>query len=207
MTDSGVSEGALHEMVDTSSVADSVCDCPPDLVDQNRTDTPASHAATKGSYETAEIVMCSSEARPQGKQCQLVVQALRAMMCHYAAVGLVPCPESAQAVAYVARPRVSSAAWCSTHDSRDAIVSGFALAVKATLEKERRLTAELHPAIRSNNLAAVELLLREGASACGCDQFGWTPLHGASMYGSADLCSLLLDSRANPNALNAVSVW
>ena len=48
--------------------------------------------------------------------------------------------------------------------------------------------------------AAVDLILRAGASASAGDSSGWTPLHTAGMAGHAELASRLLRAGASPKA-------
>jgi uncharacterized protein len=60
-------------------------------------------------------------------------------------------------------------------------------------------TRPLHWAIRANETAIAELLLRAGADAKAADRLGVTPLFLAAMNGNGPLMRKLLDAGANPN--------
>jgi len=54
---------------------------------------------------------------------------------------------------------------------------------------------------------AVQSALEATADPSEKDKFGWTALHVAAHQGSFEICSLLLERRADPLASACVSVW
>ena len=54
-------------------------------------------------------------------------------------------------------------------------------------------------AIRTNHLSALKKMSRSGLAGVK-DKLGWTPLHFAALYGSADAVRILLAAGADPNA-------
>jgi len=63
-------------------------------------------------------------------------------------------------------------------------------------------TTALHWAVRANDLAKAEALLRAGADAKAADRYGVTPLYLACVNGSAAMISKLLTAGADANAVD-----
>jgi ankyrin repeat protein len=62
-------------------------------------------------------------------------------------------------------------------------------------------TTPLHLAVRSNDLPAVQRLLRGGANASAANRYGVTPLSLAAENGNAEMASILLKAGADPKAM------
>src|SRR2546425_378857 len=69
-------------------------------------------------------------------------------------------------------------------------------------KNDSALNDELFRAIRANDSAAVEALLRRGAQVNSKDEDGATPLMHASINGDPGLVKVLLEKGADPNARN-----
>jgi ankyrin repeat protein len=88
-------------------------------------------------------------------------------------------------------------------------VRRFGIAVLGTLlfvthltakeAKEADGTTPLHWAVRADDSAAVDRLLRGGADAKAADRYGVTPLYLAAVNGNAAIIRKLLDAGADPN--------
>src|SRR5436190_10426289 len=62
-------------------------------------------------------------------------------------------------------------------------------------------TTPLHVAIRANDLAKVQSLLRAGADASSANRYGITPLSLAAENGNAEMTAILLKAGADPKAV------
>jgi ankyrin repeat protein len=82
-----------------------------------------------------------------------------------------------------------------------AIVTALLLAtcLFAKERKEADGTTPLHWAVRADDSAAVDRLLRDGADAKAADRYGVTPLYLAAVNGNAAIIRKLLDAGADPN--------
>jgi len=61
-------------------------------------------------------------------------------------------------------------------------------------------TSAFHLAVRDNNVAEAQRLLRAGADVKAANRYGITPLYLAALNGSAPMLQILLDAGADPNA-------
>jgi len=64
-------------------------------------------------------------------------------------------------------------------------------------------TAAIFGVIRSNDLGALKILVRDPPNVRGADRLVNNPLHYAALYGSTESVRILLDAKADPNALNS----
>jgi ankyrin repeat protein len=75
----------------------------------------------------------------------------------------------------------------------------FVTCLFAKERKEADGTTPLHWAVRADDSAAVDRLLRDGADAKAADRYGITPLYLAAVNGNAAIIRKLLDAGADPN--------
>ena len=99
---------------------------------------------------------------------------------------------------------------CELHDILSAANAGRTEVVEALLKKGPKQAAvtntrggtPLHLAARQGHVRTASALLAAGASVDAKDKDGWTPLHLAADGGHEEVVRLLLDDKADPNALN-----
>jgi ankyrin repeat protein len=84
------------------------------------------------------------------------------------------------------------------------LLSGAGLAAKEEDVNARGPdgTTALHWAVRANDLAKAETLIRAGADAKAADRYGVTPLYLACVNGSAAMIAKLLDAGADANSVD-----
>ena len=82
------------------------------------------------------------------------------------------------------------------------VVGIFACTVALTAQETGNANDAYYAAIRANDLARVQVLLKQGADANAKDARGVTPLMQAAIVGSPEAMKLLLDNGADPNASN-----
>ena len=83
------------------------------------------------------------------------------------------------------------------------IVAGiFCSAVPSCAQDTGNASDAFYAAIRANDLARLQALLKQGADANAKDARGVTPLMQAAIVGSPEAMKLLLDNGADPNLTN-----
>jgi hypothetical protein len=75
--------------------------------------------------------------------------------------------------------------------------------MKSPKQKAKALRAQLHVAVSSANPTDVQRLLSLGVDVDKADTDLYTPLHRACELGNAEICSLLLHARADPDVSHA----
>src|SRR5262245_12411197 len=70
-----------------------------------------------------------------------------------------------------------------------------------TLAQQSDGTTPLHLAVRADDLASVQRLLRSGANPKAANRYGVTPLSLAALNGNASMIEALLKAGADPKAV------
>jgi len=128
------------------------------------------------------------------------IPALQTIMLHAARHGMVLSPRSAECLSHAVTPTRPVL-------GVSASVPGYGQAVRNVVIQRQTLASYLHRSVRSGCAEAVQSALEAAADPSGKDEFGWTALHVAAHQGSFEICSLLLERRADPLASASVSVW
>src|SRR5262245_11398760 len=80
-------------------------------------------------------------------------------------------------------------------------LASIPIAAQAPVAPSADGTTPLHTAVRSNDLAAVQRLLRAGSNPGAANRYGVTPLSLAAETGSSEIFAALLKAGADPKAL------
>lgn len=87
--------------------------------------------------------------------------------------------------------------------TRRLLISVLLLFVAIASAPAQSDTIAIFGVIRSNDLGALKILARDPQNIRAADRLGNTPLHYAALYGSAESVRILLDAKADPNAVNS----
>jgi len=83
-------------------------------------------------------------------------------------------------------------------------ITPIVLAPVNRIEKQIKMGKELRDASGRGDVAVVRRLLLEGINSNCADETGFTPLHNVAWYGHSDMVPILLDNKANIEAVTKV---